>query len=100
MALTDAQRESIYRIAQRQPKTLQFFKYLSELQLNMRQSSVNVVENRSGLNHKNSLELMREIAKTGVAEMHPGGGGQGSYLAWRDDVDIREVGRSADKPLR
>lgn len=99
MALTGEQREAIYRIAQRRPNTLQFFKYLSQLQLNMRQSSVSVVENHSGLNHKNSLDLMREIAATGVAEMHAGGG-QPSYLAWRDDVDIREVGNSADKPLR
>jgi hypothetical protein len=99
MSLTDAQRESIYRIAQRQPNTLHFFKYLSELQLNMRQSSVNVVETRSGLNHKNALDLMREIAATGVAEMHSGGG-EPSDLTWRDDVDIREVGKSADRPLR
>lgn len=100
MALTDAQREKIYRLVQREPTYLRFFRYLSALQLNMRQSSVNVVETQSGLNHKNSLDLMRKIAETGVAEMHPGGGGQGSYLAWGDEVDIREVGKSADQPLR
>ena len=100
MALTDAQREAIYRLGRKQHNYTQFFKYLSALQLNMRQSSANVVENHSGLNRKNSLELMREIAATGVAEMHPGGGGEPSYLAWAEGVDIREVGRSADKPLR
>jgi hypothetical protein len=100
MALTDAQREAIYRLGRKQHNYTQFFKYLSALQLNMRQSSANIVENHSGLNRKNSLELMREIAATGVAEMHPGGGGEPSYLAWAEGVDIREVGRSADKPLR
>ena len=100
MALTDAQHEAIYRLARKQHNYTQFFKYLSALQKNMRQSSADVVENHSGLNRKNSLELMREIAATGVAELHAGGGGQSSYLAWREDVDIREVGKSADQPLR
>lgn len=99
MALTDEQREHIYRLVRGEPNYVRFFRYLSALQLNMRQSSLAVVENQSGLNHKNSLELMRKIAATGVAEMHSGGG-QASYLAWRDDVDIRDVGRSADMPLR
>jgi hypothetical protein len=100
MALTDAQREAIYRLGKSQHNYTRFFKYLSELQLNMRQSAVTVVENHSGLNRKNSLDLMRKIAAIGVAEMHSGGGGQPSYLAWADDVDIRDVGKSADKPLR
>jgi hypothetical protein len=100
MALTGAQREAIYRLGRKQHNYTQFFKYLSELQLNMRQSSANVVENHSGLNREHSLELMREIAATGVAQLHPAGGGQPSYLAWADDVDIRDVGRSADMPLR
>ena len=100
MALTDAQREAIYRLAIKRQNYTQFFKYLSALQRNMRQSSADVVEHQSGLNRKNSLELMREIAATGVAELHPGGGGQSSYLAWAEGVDIREVGKSADKPLR
>ncbi len=100
MALTDAQREAIYRLGRKQQNYSRFFVYLSQLQHNMRQSSANVVENHSGLNRELSIELMREIAETGVAEFHPAGGGQPSYLTWRDDVDIRDVGRSADKPLR
>lgn len=100
MALTDEQRESIYRLVRSQPTYIPFFKYLSGLKLNMRESSLGVVENHSGLNSKSSLELMRKIAATGVAEVQGGGGGQASYLAWRDDVDIRDVGRSADMPLR
>lgn len=100
MALTDAQKERIYRLAQGERNYIRFFKYLSELQHNMRQSAVTVVENHSNLNRKASLELMRKIAEIGVAKVHPGGGGQPSYLAWEEDVDIREVGRSADKPLR
>jgi hypothetical protein len=100
MALTGEQREAIYRLGRKQHGYTQFFKYLSALQKNMRQSSAEVVENHSGLNRKHSLELMREIAATGVAELHPGGGGQSSYLAWADGVDIREVGKSADTPLR
>jgi hypothetical protein len=100
MALTDAQREAIYRLGLKQRSYTLFFKYLSELQHNMKQSAVTVVETRSGLNRKHSLDLMREIAATGVAEMHHGGGGQVSYLAWANGVDIREVGKSADKPIR
>src|SRR5262245_20322410 len=100
MALTDAQREAIYRLAKREQNYVRFFRYLSELKLNMRQSSVAVVEDHSGLNTKLSLELMREIEKTGVAKLHKAGGGQASYLAWEDNVDIREVGKSADQPLR
>jgi hypothetical protein len=100
MPLTDAQREAIFRLGRKQHNYTQFFKYLSMLQKNMRQSSADVVENHSGLNRKHSLELMREIAETGVAKLHPGGGGQASYLAWEEDVDIREVGKSADQPLR
>jgi hypothetical protein len=99
MALTDAQREAIYRLGRKQHNYTQFFKYLSELQLNMRQSAVTVVENHSGLNRQHSLALMREIAETGVAKMHSGGG-EPSYLVWAEGVDIREVGRSADRPLR
>ena len=100
MPLSDAQREAIYRLGRKQHNYTQFFKYLSMLQKNMRQSSADVVENHSGLNRKSSLELMREIEVTGVAKLHHGGGGQSSYLAWEDGVDIREVGRSADQPLR
>jgi hypothetical protein len=66
----------------------------------MRQSSADVVENQSGLNREFSIELMREIAATGVAEFHAAGGGNSSYLAWRDDIDIRDVGKSADQPIR
>lgn len=100
MALTDAQKERIYRLAQGERNYIRFFKYLSELQHNMRQSAVTVVENHSNLNRKASLDLMRKIAEIGVAKVHPGGGGQPSYLAWEGGIDIREVGRSADKPLR
>jgi hypothetical protein len=100
MSLTDAQREAIFRLGRKQHNYTQFFKYLSMLQKNMRQSSADVVENHSGLNRKNSLELMREIEATGVAKLHHGGGGQSSYLAWEDGVDIRDVGKSADQPLR
>ena len=83
-----------------QPNYIPFFKYLTGLQLNMRQSSLSVVEHRSGLNQKNALDLMRHIAATGVAEIHHGGGGQASYLTWAEDIDIRDVGHSADRPLR
>ncbi|MEZ5959990.1 MAG: hypothetical protein R3C30_06115 [Hyphomonadaceae bacterium] len=100
MPLSDAQREAIYRLGRKQHNYTQFFKYLSMLQKNMRQSSTEVVENHSGLNRPNSLELMREIAATGVAEFRHGGGGQSSYLAWGEGIDIREVGKSADQPLR
>lgn len=100
MPLTDAQREAIYRLAQGERNYIRFFRYLSALQHNMRQSAVTVVENHSNLNRTASLDLMRKIAAIGVAEMRHGGGDQPSYLAWGEDVDIRDVGKSADKPLR
>lgn len=99
MPLTDAQREAIYRLGRRE-KNVRFFRYLSALQRNMRQTSADVVENQSGLNREFSIELMRDVAATGVAEYHAAGGGHSSYLAWADDIDIREVGKSADQPIR
>lgn len=99
MSLTDAQREAIFRLGRRE-RNVRFFKYLSELKKNMRQSSADVVESHSGLNREFSIELMREIAATGVAEYHAAGGGNSSYLAWAEGIDIREVGKSADRPLR
>lgn len=99
MALTDAQREAIYRLG-RKEKNVRFFRYLSALKKNMRQSSADVVENQSGLNREFSIELMRDIAATGVAEYHAAGGGNSSYLAWGESIDIRDVGKSADQPLR
>ena len=100
MALTDGQREAIYRLRLRKPIATGLFKHLAELQRNMRETSVSVVENASGLNRPLSLELMREIAETGVASVRGGGGGQESYLAWSDGVDCREIGKDTDTPLR
>ncbi|MBK8542633.1 MAG: hypothetical protein IPL62_03100 [Caulobacteraceae bacterium] len=99
MPLSDAQREAIYRLGRKQHNYTQFFKYLSMLQKNMRQSSADVVENHSGLNRKNSLELMREIEATGVAKLHPAVAAN-QLFGWEDGVDIRDVGKSADQPLR
>ncbi len=99
MALTDAQREAIYRLRLRKPNATGLFKHLAQLQRNMRETSVSVVEQASGLNRQLSLELMREIAETGVATFR-GGGGRESYLAWANEVDIREVGKDTDTPLR
>lgn len=99
MALTGEQKEAIYRLGRRE-RNVRFFRYLSALKRNMRQSSADVVESQSGLNREFSIELMRDIAATGVAEYHAAGGGHSSYLAWAEGVDIREVGKSADQPLR
>ncbi|MBS0386101.1 MAG: hypothetical protein JSS00_12215 [Proteobacteria bacterium] len=100
MALTDEQRESVYRLVRKQPKFKPFFDYLADLKHNMKESSLNVVETQSGLNKQGSLELMREIAATGVASVGGGGGGVSSYLVWADGIDIRDVGRSSREPLR
>ncbi|HRP11673.1 MAG TPA: hypothetical protein PLK37_11605 [Terricaulis sp.] len=100
MALTDAQREAIYRLRRRRPNADGLFKHLAGLQRNMRETSVSTVEDASGLNRPLALELMREIAQAGVASVRGGGGGQESYLAWADGVDSREVGTDTDTPLR
>ena len=62
MALTDKQREAIYRLRLRKPNANGLFKHLAEMQQNRRQTSVSVVEKFSGLNRSLSLELMRDIA--------------------------------------
>ncbi|MFT3727739.1 MAG: hypothetical protein QM759_07940 [Terricaulis sp.] len=99
MALTDAQRESIYRLRLKEPAAKPFLDHLAALKLNMRETSLNVVETYSGLNRSRSLELMREIVAAGVASMG-GGHGTPSFLKWADNVDVREIGRDTDQPLR
>lgn len=100
MLITDAQHEELYRLRRRKPNAEGFFKHLAQLQRNMRETSVSVVETSSGLNRHLSLELMREIAQTGVASLHGGGGGKESYLAWSDGVDGREIAKITATPLR
>lgn len=100
MSINDAQREAIYRLRLKKPSANGLFKHLAELQRNMRETSVSVVENSSGLNRHLSLELMHEIAETGVASVRGGGGARESYLAWADGVDCREIGKDTDTPLR
>jgi hypothetical protein len=100
MALTDAQREAIYRLRLRKPIANGLFKHLAGLKHKMKETSVSVVEKSSGLNRQLSLELMREIQDTGVARLRGGGGGQESFLAWADGVDCREIGKDTDTPLR
>lgn len=100
MALTDAQREAIYRLRLLKPNANGLFKHLAEMQQNRHKTSVSVVEKFSGLNRPLSLELMRDIAEAGVASVEGGGGGQESYLAWAENVDCREIGKDTDTPLR
>ncbi|MFZ2031520.1 MAG: hypothetical protein WAU68_14500 [Vitreimonas sp.] len=100
MPLNDEQREGIYRLRLKQPAVGGLLRHLAELKLNMRETSLNIVETHSGLNKKGSLELMHEIARTGVATIGGGGGGVASFLKWADSVDVREIGRDTDKPLR
>ncbi len=100
MALTDAQREAIYRLRLNKPQTVGLFRHLAGLQRNMRKTSVSVVEEASGLNRHLSIELMHDLEKAGVASVHGGGGGQESYLAWADGIDSREIGKDTDTPLR
>lgn len=100
MAPTDAQREAIYRLRLKKPNANGLFKHLAEMQQRRSRTSVSVVEDSSSLNRALSLELMREIAETGVAAIHGGGGGQESYLEWADGVDCREIGKDTDTPLR
>jgi uncharacterized protein (DUF39 family) len=98
--LTDAQREAIYRIRCKRPQADGLFKHLAGYKIRIKETTLNVVETYSGLNKQGSLELMREIAETGLATIRGGGGGVISFLTWADSVDIREVGAETDEPLR
>jgi len=98
--LTDAQRESIYRIRRTRPQADGLFRHLAAYKIRIKETSLNVVETYSGLNRHGSLELMREIEQTGLATIHGGGGGVASFLTWADGIDIREVGTDTDEPLR
>lgn len=100
MALTDAQRERIFRLRRERPAVVGLLNHLAELQHKMNKTSLNVVETYSGLNSKGALELMREIEETGVANIRGGGGGVASYLEWAEGVDVREIGRDTAEPLR
>jgi len=100
MPLNDGQRERIYKLVRDEPIYKPFFDYLAALKLNLKESSLNVVETQSGLNHDRSLDLMRKIAETGVADVRGGHGKSASYLVWGEDIDLREVGRSYREPLR
>ena len=100
MALTDAQREAIYRLRLKKPNANGLFKHLAEMQQRRSKTSVCVGEGCCGLSRTLSLELVRGIAETGVAAVHGGGGGQESYLEWIDGVDCREIGKDTDTPLR
>jgi len=100
MAMTGEQRESIFRLRRERPAICGLLKHLAELKHNMRETSLNVVETYSGLNKQGSLELMRAIEKTGVATIGGGGGGVASFLKWAENVDVREIGRDTNEPLR
>jgi hypothetical protein len=98
--LTDAQREAVYRIRRNRPQADGLFKHLAGYKIRVKETSLNVVETYSGLNRHGSLELMRDLAETGLATIRGGGGGVASFLTWADAVDIREVGADTDEPLR
>lgn len=98
--LTDAQREAIYRIRRKRPQADGLFKHLAAYKIRVKETTLNVVETYSGLNKHGSLELMRDLADTGLATLRGGGGGVASFLAWADNVDIREVGNDTNEPLR
>lgn len=98
--LSDAQREAVYRIRRKRPQADGLFKHLAAYKIRIKETSLNVVETYSGLNKQGSLELMRELADTGLATIRGGGGGVPSFLAWADSIDIREVGSETDEPLR
>lgn len=98
--LTDAQRGAVYRIRRKQPQADGLFKHLAAYKIRVKETSLNVVETYSGLNRHGSLELMRDLAGTGLATLRGGGGGVASFLTWDDKIDIREVGTDTDTPLR
>jgi len=100
MAMTDLQKEAIFRLRRERPAIGGLLRHLAELKHNMRETSLNVVETYSGLNKQGSLELMREIEKTTVATIGGGGGGVASFLKWADNIDVREIGRDTNEPLR
>lgn len=98
--LTDADREKVYRIRRKLPQADGLFKHLAGYKIRIKETSLNVVETYSGMNKQGSLDLMRELAGTGLATLRGGGGGVATFLEWDERVDIREVGGETDEPLR
>ena len=101
MPLTGEQSESVYRLVRKEPKYKPFFESLADMGRNTHEFSLSVIQTRSGLNEQLARKLMHDIeAETGLAKVQGGGGGVQQFLAWKEDVDVREVGRSFREPLR
>jgi hypothetical protein len=101
MKLTRQQHESAYRIKLKDPRNYEpIFRHLAGLGHNMSKLSLNVVQEKSGLNKQRALQFLRELEEEGLAKVRGGGGGVESYLEWADGIDPREVGRASEEPIR
>jgi hypothetical protein len=100
MPLSDGQREKVYKLVRDEPTYKPFFDYLAGLGHNTHESSLKIVQDKSGLNEQLSRGLMKRVEGTGLAAIKGGGNGVQNFLAWNEDVDVREVGRAYREPLR
>ena len=95
--LTGAQKEMLHNLYRRRDTYREFFKWAEERRNNAIVTTVTTVESHSGLNTTRSIELMKELAKIGVAEFQLGHGKNVSELKWR--YDVRDVGKAAREGL-
>lgn len=97
MALSGHQRELLHKLYRKEPPFQRFAEWAERRLINARKTTVTTVEEKTGLNRQHAIDLMQDIAATGIAEFKRGAGGKVSELAWRHD--IREVGKAAREGL-
>lgn len=95
--LTGAQRELLHNLYRKQDGFRKLVDWAEHRGINAVHTPVTTVEQHSGLNRASAIDLMQEIAKTGIAEFKRGAGGSVSELVWK--CDVREIGRAAREGL-
>jgi len=97
MALTGRQKEQLHNLYKRQDAFRKIGHWAEHLGRNAVHTPVTVVESQPGLNRETAIDLMREIASTGIAEFKRGAGTHVSELTWKHDA--REIGKAAREGL-
>lgn len=97
MALTGAQKEQLHNLYRKDDNFRKLADWAEHRGNNARVTTVTTVETHSDLNRAKAIDLMQEIARTGIADFKLGAGGSVSELSWKHD--IREIGKAAREGL-